>query len=83
MKTKLSWTEREEDGVKREVRVQVTRRGIKWQFKRADAATWDYDSPPSRADWDALEEIMERRAGRGRAVGMQEAIRRLRKEADA
>ena len=72
-----------EDGVKREVRAQVTKRGIKWQFKRADQELWDYDSRPTAEDWDALEEIMERRTGRGRAVGMQEAVQKLRKDAGA
>lgn len=83
MKTKLSWTLREPDGVKREVRAQVTKNGIKWQYKRADEEAWDYDSRPTTEDWDALEEIMGRRAGRGRALGMKEAVQRLRKEAGA
>ena len=80
MKTKLSWTHRDPDGVKREVRAQVTKHGIKWQFKRADEDAWDYESAPTAEDWDALEEIMKRRSGRGRALGMREAVEKLRKE---
>ena len=40
MKQKISWTLREEDGVKREVRVEVAAKSIKWQFKRADEDAW-------------------------------------------
>lgn len=68
MKNRISWTERQEDGVKRETRVEVSTRGLKWQFKRTDEERWDYDSLPQKADWDTLEDILRRRAGRGRAV---------------
>lgn len=78
MKSKLSWTERCEDGVKRETRVEVSRGSIKWQFKRADEAQWDYDRVPDAQDWDELQEILERRAGRGRALGIRESVARLR-----
>jgi len=81
MKNKLSWTLRDEDGVKRETRVEVTTGKIKWQFKRADEEKWDYDRRPIAQDWDELEEIMERRRGRGRAVKMSELIKRARREA--
>lgn len=81
MKTKLSWTLRDEDRVKRETRVEVTSGKIKWQFKRADEEKWDYDRNPVAQDWDELEEIMERRLGRGRAVKMSEIIKRARLEA--
>ena len=83
VKTKLSWTRREPDGVKREVRVQVTRGGIKWQFKRADEEAWDYDSQATAGEWDALEEILQRRAGRGRALGLVELVRKMREDAGA
>ncbi len=61
MKQSICWTERSENGVKREVRVEVAAGGIRWQFKRFDEATWDYDSEPDADDWDKLEEILERR----------------------
>jgi len=78
----VSWTKRCDDGVKREVRVLVTAGGMKWQFKRADEERWDYDSPASSADWDALEEILQRRSGRGKGIGMWEAVRKMRSKAD-
>jgi hypothetical protein len=78
MKSRISWTEREADGVKRETRVQVANNGLKWQFKRADEERWDYDTEPSEADWDTLEDILRRRAGRGRSVKMLETVLRLR-----
>jgi len=83
MKRRISWTQRGEDGVKRETRVELSRGSIKWQFKRADEAHWDYDSPPQAADWDQLEEILERRAGRGRTVDMKDVVARFRSTAGA
>ncbi len=43
MKNKLSWTLRDEDGVKRETRVEVTTGKIKWhfQFTPHDVHDWD------------------------------------------
>ena len=82
MKNKISWTEKCEDGVKREVRVEVTRGGLKWQFKRADEDRWDYASRPTAEDWDVLEEILERRAHRGRGINMLEAVRKIRDVVD-
>jgi len=78
MKHKVKWTERGEDGVKREVRVEITRGGLKWQFKRADEDRWDYDSKPTEDEWNTLEEILARRAHRGKGLTMQEAVRRQR-----
>ncbi len=78
MKHKVKWKERGEDGVKREVRVEITRGGLKWQFKRADEDRWDYDSQPTGQDWNTLEEILSRRARRGKGLTMQEAVRRQR-----
>ncbi len=81
MHNRISWTERMPDGVKREVRVQVSQRHLKWQFKRADEEKWDYESLPGPADWDMLEDILKRRAGRGSSVKMLVAIRELRTKA--
>ena len=82
MKKPICWTERQEDGVKREVRVEVSQGGIRWRFKRADETHWDHDSEPDADDWDALEEILERRAARGRTVNMQELVRKWRRLAE-
>jgi len=78
VKRKISWTVRCADGVKREVRVVVSRGGIKWQFKRADEEKWDYDSPPAAEEWDILEEILQRRMRRGRGINLMESVRKLR-----
>ena len=51
---------------------------LKWQFKRADEPQWDYESQPTGEDWDALEEILERRSGRGRGLNMLAAVRKMR-----
>ncbi len=79
MKRKISWTRRAADGVKREVRVVVSRGDIKWQFKRADEERWDYDSAPTEEEWDILEEILKRRMHRGRGINLMESVRKLRK----
>ena len=79
MKKPICWTERCEDGVKREVRVEVAAGNIKWQFRRADESSWNYDQEPELEDWDELEEILERRAARGRSINLQEAVRKWRK----
>jgi len=82
-KKRISWTLRCEDGVKRETRVEVSRGDIKWQFKRADEERWDYDSRPRPEDWDMLEQILERRAGRGRGMTTKELVARFRRDAGA
>ncbi len=81
MKNNISWTVKEDDGVKRETRVHVSRRSLKWQFKRYDEDRWDYDSTPLESDWDMLEDILKRRAGRGRAVDLLSFIKKLRGDA--
>ena len=53
--------EKLDDGVKRDVRVSVQRGHVKWQFKRSDQDRFDYDSPPTRDDWDNFMERMENR----------------------
>ncbi len=79
MKQPICWTERGENGLTREVRVEVAAGSIRWRFKRADEMTWDCDSEPDADDWDKLEEILERRAARGRSVNMQETVRKWRR----
>ena len=62
------WKEREEDGVKREVR--ASRFGGVWrlQSKRADEESWTYYDRPSAADLLALKEIIEKKYRRRRAT---------------
>ncbi len=81
VKQKISWTTKLDGGVKREVRVATSRRALKWQFKRSDEEQWDYDSPPTPEDWDMLEDILRRRAGRGRTVELIDVVRKIRAKA--
>ena len=62
------WKEREEDGVKREVR--ASRFGGVWrlQSKRADEESWTYYDRPLVADLLALKEIIEKKYRRRRAT---------------
>ena len=80
MRRQIRWTDKLSDGVKRDVRVAVSKRTIKWQFKRSDADEWDYDSLPTRMDWDRLEDAVMRRGQRGQTDGNCELqlLRRLR-----
>ena len=57
----VCWTEKLDDGDKREIRVTVDSREVKWQFKLSSAEKWDYATPPSLVDWDNLLERMENR----------------------
>ena len=81
MARQTSWTAREPDGVKREVRVSIHGRRLRWQFKRADEARWRYDDEPRPDDWEALEDILTRRAGRGRVLSALATVRELRAKA--
>lgn len=83
MNNHISWTIKLPDGVKRETRVHVSLRALKWQFKRSDQERWDYESAPTEADWDMLENILARRAGRGRAPKVLPAVRKMRAQAGA
>ena len=80
---KTTWTHKCEDGVKRDVRVELSHQSIKWQFKRKDEEAWDYDSAPTAMDWDALEDILRRRKGRGKGGNALEDVQKMRREANA
>jgi hypothetical protein len=62
------WTEREEDGMKREVR--ASRFGGVWrlQAKRANEESWTYYDHPLSADLLTLKDIIERKYRRRRAT---------------
>ncbi len=81
MKRKISWTTKLEDGVKREVRVEVKTNLLRWQQKRTDEESWVYDFTPDAEDWDMLEDILKRRSGRGRYVELGATIHKLRLKA--
>ena len=61
------WTEKDEEGRKREVR--ATKFGGKWrlQAKRSDETEWTYHDPPLLDDLLKLKEIIGRKYQRRRA----------------
>jgi hypothetical protein len=68
MHNRHAWTERSEDGIKREIR--VIKRGGAWRFqsKRTDEERWVYyDEPPLR-DLEEFREILFRKYQRRRAA---------------
>jgi hypothetical protein len=83
LKNLVKWTARLDDGVSREVRVTITKGGLRWQAKRSDEEKWSYDIAPSEEDWDALEDFLRRRAGRGRSVEDQAIVHRFRTRAES
>lgn len=82
-KAAIEWTEKLEDRVKRKVRITfVGHDGIKFQFKRSDEEMWDYDTPPSPEDWEALEEKVDTLYHRRRQPFKHlELVRKLRTKA--
>lgn len=85
MRADIEWVERLEDGIKRKVRITFLGKGkMKWQTKRSDEEMWDYDTPPSPEDWNALEEKVESLYNRRReSFKNLELVRHLRKKAGA
>ena len=71
MRGNHEWTIRDEDGIKREIRV-IKEAGL-WRFqtKRDDVETWTYfdnkKTHPSAADVESLLEVLERKYRRRRA----------------
>ena len=62
-----AWTVREEDQVKREIR--VTKEASRWRFqsKRADVESWTYHENPLEADLLLFLDVLERKYSRRRA----------------
>lgn len=81
MKSLIKWTTVEPDEVRCEVRVTVSRERLKWQFLRRDAERWEYDRVPSPQHWDELQDLLRRRAARGRAAHLVEVVAGLRMKA--
>ena len=88
MHNRHAWTQKLEDGPKREVR--VTRQGGGWRFqaKRADEERWTYYKEPSLEDLAEFREILFRKYQRRRAAyedvtWADRELDRLRKEAGA
>jgi len=80
----IEWVEKLEGGVRRKIRVTFFKDRIKWQTKRSDQEKWDYDTPPSPADWETLEIRVEALYYRRRfPYERLELVRKLRKKAGA
>ena len=85
MKADIEWVEKLETGVKRKIRITFLGQDkIKWQFKRSDEDFWDYDTPPTSADWNTLEDKMNALYNRRRTPYKNlELVRQLKKGAGA
>ncbi|MEN7972310.1 MAG: hypothetical protein ABFR47_00595 [Verrucomicrobiota bacterium] len=83
MKADIEWVEKLEGGVKRKIRITFLGKGrMKWQTKRSDEETWDYDTPPSADDWNTLVEKVEALYNRRRTPFKNlELVKKLKKEA--
>ncbi|MGI9114881.1 MAG: hypothetical protein DLM52_04050 [Chthoniobacterales bacterium] len=78
------WTEREDDGVKREVR--ATWFGGVWrlQSKRADEEKWTYHEQPLQPDLLTLQELIARKYRRRRAtIDELNAVEKLVRQCDS
>jgi hypothetical protein len=84
VKADLEWTDRIDNRVKRKTRITfVGHDKIKWQFKRSDEDAWDYDTPPTPADWESLEEKIDALYHRRRQPFKHlELVQQLRKAAE-
>lgn len=85
MKADIEWVEKLENRVKRKIRVSFFGHdSIKWQFKRSDEEFWDYDTPPTAADWEFLENKVDALYHRRRQPYKNlEIVRKYRKKAEA
>jgi len=82
VKADIEWVEKLEDGAKRKIRITFLGKGkMKWQTKRSDEEFWDYDTPPTADDWNALEHKVEGLYNRRRTPFKNlELVRHLKKE---
>jgi hypothetical protein len=77
------WTEREDDGVKREVRATWFGGAWRLQSKRSDEERWTYHERPQREDLLALENLITRKYRRRRAtIDELNAIEKLVQQAE-
>jgi len=71
MRGNHEWTVRDEDGVRREIRVSKEAGLFRFQTKRDDTASWTYfdnrKTHPSREDVEGLIDVLERKYQRKRA----------------
>lgn len=85
MKADIEWVEKLDGGVKRKIRITFTGKTLmKWQTKRSDEESWDYDTPPTSEDWDHIIEKIDILYHRRRQPYHRwELVKKLRKEAEA
>ena len=63
-----AWTIRDEDNVKREIRVSKVASVWRFQTKRADVETWTYYKKPPKEDLLLFIDVLERKYQRRRAA---------------
>ncbi len=63
-----AWTVRDEDNIKREIRVSKEASRWRFQTKRADVETWTYHDKPPEADLLDFLDVLERKYSRRRAA---------------
>jgi len=68
MHNRHAWTDRAENGVKREIRVVKSDGSWRFQAKRADEERWNYYPEPPLEDLEAFREILFRKYQRRRAA---------------
>jgi hypothetical protein len=78
MRRQICWTERTEDGTAVDIRVTLHAGTVKWQFLRADQEGWDYQSAPSAAQWEGLEQRLRNRYQRGQ-IGLLKELEWVQK----
>jgi len=76
MKRQIRWTDLDPDDVKVRVRVTIHGKQIKWQFQRKGEEVWDYDTPPTDAQWQELERRLQEHYQRGN-VAIDKAIKQV------
>ena len=65
-----------------EIRVTIHAGEVKWQFLRAEQERWDYDTPPTEAQWADLEHRLQNRYQRGQ-VGLTKELAWVRRARQA
>jgi hypothetical protein len=77
MRRQICWMDRADGGGAVEIRVTIHAGEVKWQFLCPDAERWDYDTPPTPAQWAELERRLQDRYQRGQ-VGLKKELEWVR-----
>ncbi|NLG13445.1 MAG: hypothetical protein GX561_04475 [Lentisphaerae bacterium] len=65
MRRPIAWVEKDEDGMKTQIRVSFRGENIKWQFLDPGETRWDYDRTPTEEQWEELDEKLANMLQRG------------------